>query len=91
MNYTILYVTGFVFLSLIADIQPFYFQKKPILTAQEVEIIEMLCNGYTQKEMASVLNVSHSTIRKNCANLYKKIGAKSSSEAVFIAFRENLI
>ena len=48
--------------------------KKAKLTSREIEICNMVKNGITSKEIASLLNISFLTIEKHRINIRRKLG-----------------
>lgn len=56
--------------------------KKIKLTQQERKIYNFIINGDSNKEIASKLNVSVSTIKTHINNIYKKIGISSRTELI---------
>lgn len=53
---------------------------KQKLTKRESEITELIVNGFTCKEIARKLALSHRTIEVHKANLMKKLGVRSKAE-----------
>ncbi len=54
--------------------------RKIELTPQEKNIYQLIKQGYSNKEIASELNVSVSTIKTHINNIYKKEGISSRKE-----------
>jgi len=52
------------------------------LTRREQEILEALSQGYSNKEIASRLNVSFDTVRTHLRHIYEKVHVNSRSGAV---------
>ena len=55
------------------------------LSKREMEILVYLCRGMTRKEMAVNCYVTLSTVNSMLKNIYNKLGAANSAEAVRIA------
>ncbi len=53
-----------------------------MLTAREREVLELICKGMTDAEIAQSLNLSRNTVRNHVASLYSKIGVNRRSAAV---------
>ncbi len=53
-----------------------------MLTAREREVLEGICKGLTDAEIAGALGLSRNTVRNHVANLYSKIGVNRRSAAV---------
>jgi len=60
-------------------------------TPRELEVLELLTNGASNKEVARILTVSEETIKTHLKHLYEKLGASDRAQAVAIALRQNLI
>ena len=61
------------------------------LTSREREIVQMLSEGKTSKEVASVLGISVKTVETHRANLMRKLGIHSLSDLVRYAVRNQII
>jgi LuxR family transcriptional regulator, maltose regulon positive regulatory protein len=60
------------------------------LTAREIEVLRRLTSSRSLSEIASELYLSPNTIKTHTTTLYRKLGARSRSEAVKIG-RERLL
>ena len=56
------------------------------LTKRELEVLCKMAEGYTQKEIADLLFVSRYTVNSHAQHIYEKTGARSSANAVFMAY-----
>lgn len=61
------------------------------LTARERQVLAMLAQGRTNREIAAELFVSSRTVGSHVSNLLGKLGARTRSEAAAIAHRERLL
>lgn len=61
------------------------------LTAREQEILEMMMEGLSNKEIALCLNVSTHTVKFHISSVLGKLGASSRTEAITIGLRRGLI
>ncbi|MEA1902054.1 MAG: response regulator transcription factor [Actinomycetota bacterium] len=61
------------------------------LTGREVEILSLVGEGKTSREIADELYISENTVRNHVRNILDKLGMKSRFEAVNWAHREGLI
>jgi DNA-binding NarL/FixJ family response regulator len=61
------------------------------LTAREMEVLELLAEGFANQAIADRLSVSHNTVRNHVQNLLTKLHAHSRLEAVATAARQGLI
>jgi two-component system response regulator NreC len=61
------------------------------LTEREMEILQMIAEGFTNKEIASKLVVSPSTVHSHRANLLQKLHLSSRRELVQYAIKHGLL
>jgi DNA-binding NarL/FixJ family response regulator len=47
------------------------------ITKKEVEVLNYICNGMTNKEIAKKLFISEQTVKSHCNHLFKKFGVSS--------------
>jgi DNA-binding CsgD family transcriptional regulator len=57
------------------------------LTARELQVLRLIVDGGTNKEIARELTVSERTIARHITNLYAKIDARSKADATAYALR----
>jgi len=61
------------------------------LTSREREIVQLLSEGKSSKEVASTLNISVKTAETHRANVMRKLDIHSVSELVRYAVRNQII
>ena len=61
------------------------------LTAREREILQLLAEGKTTKEAATILNLSLKTAETHRARLMRKLDIHNASELVLYAVRNNIV
>lgn len=61
------------------------------LTDREQEVLEMICKGYSNVEIASFLGVSSRTVDGFRARLFEKTGAKNAPNLVMFAIKNGLV
>ncbi|PJJ70560.1 DNA-binding NarL/FixJ family response regulator [Diaminobutyricimonas aerilata] len=61
------------------------------LTGRELEILELLCEGLSNQEMATRLFIEPSTVKYHVAGLLAKIGARDRLQAVVWAFQNGVV
>ena len=61
------------------------------LTAREQEVLEMMMEGLSNKEIAMCLNVSSHTVKFHISSVLAKLGASTRTEAITIGLRRGLI
>lgn len=62
-----------------------------LLTAREKEIIQLLAEGKSNKEVATVLNVSPYTVETHRMHLMQKLNLHNTAEIVLYAVRKKII
>ena len=60
-------------------------------TVKELEILQHVSNGFTNREIASALSVSPKTIEYHLTSIYRKSHASSRVEAVRFGIKKGLI
>jgi DNA-binding NarL/FixJ family response regulator len=61
------------------------------LTEKETEVLTELARGYSYKEVAQRLDISHHTVADHVKAIYRKLSVNSRSEAVFEAMQSGLL
>jgi DNA-binding NarL/FixJ family response regulator len=61
------------------------------LTAREFEVLQLLAEGISNKELAQRLEVSEHTVKFHVNSIFRKLGAQSRTQAVVRASRLGLI
>lgn len=62
-----------------------------LLTDREKQVLQLLANGKSNKEVAVLLDVSVYTVETHRANLMQKLGLHNTAEIVLYAVRKKLI
>ena len=62
----------------------------PQLTPREREVIQLLAEGKSSKEVASLLNLSTKTAETHRSNIFQKLGTSSRAAAASFAVREGI-
>jgi DNA-binding CsgD family transcriptional regulator len=55
------------------------------LTARQVEILRLVADGSTNRQIARALTISEGTTRTHLANIYTKLGASNRTQALAVA------
>ncbi|MHB2029467.1 MAG: LuxR C-terminal-related transcriptional regulator [Acidimicrobiales bacterium] len=79
------------FSSLLSEMRRSPDQKTQLLTARELEVLQLLAQGRSTEKIADELFISINTVRNHVANILNKLNVHSKLEAVAIAAREGLI
>ena len=61
------------------------------LTERELEVLSLVAEGMTDREVAQVLSIATSTAKNHVSNILQKLDASNRTAAVTIAYRQNLI
>src|SRR5205807_7894897 len=61
------------------------------LTHRELEVLQMIVDGKSNKEIASVLNLSVNTVAVHRANIMNTLGIHKTAELVVYAIRSGLV
>jgi DNA-binding NarL/FixJ family response regulator len=61
------------------------------LTGRELQILEMLAQGSTNKQIARALDISDNTVRHHVNNIMDKLQVSDRTEAVAIAIRRGVL
>lgn len=66
-------------------------QDKDVLTRRERQVVQLLAEGKSTKEVATVLDLSVKTAETHRSNIMSKLGLHSVSELVLYAVRNNIV
>ena len=61
------------------------------LTGREREVLRLIADGYSSKEIAALLGVSHKTVETHRTNLMDKVGIRKVTGLVRLAIRDGLV
>jgi DNA-binding NarL/FixJ family response regulator len=61
------------------------------LTAREQEVVKLVAEGYTNKQIAEALVISEKTVERHRANILEKLGMRDRVELTRYAIRQGLI
>ncbi|NVK84944.1 MAG: response regulator transcription factor [Cytophagia bacterium] len=61
------------------------------LTSRELEVLELICQEFTAKEIADKLFISHRTVEGHRKNLIEKLGVKNTAGLIVKAIKEGII
>jgi DNA-binding NarL/FixJ family response regulator len=64
---------------------------KEDLTARELEVLQLICDGYRNKQIAERLSIAETTVNFHIKNIVDKLGANDRTHAVTIAVRRGLL
>jgi len=61
------------------------------LTTRELEVLELIRDGYRNKQVAQQLGIAETTVNFHIKNIVSKLGANDRTHAVTIALRRGLL
>jgi len=65
-------------------------QEPESLTAREIEVLRMICDGLANKEIAGQLRISEKTVKSHVSTILDKFGLQSRTQAALHAWRLGL-
>jgi RNA polymerase sigma factor (sigma-70 family) len=65
--------------------------KRTQLSPREKEILQLLADGFRNREIARELGISENTVRNHIFNLLEKLGTTHRTEAVAMAIQQGLV
>jgi len=66
-------------------------EQNSLLTERELEILQMMASGASNKEIARGLSISSHTVKTHVSNIYQKLEVSDRAEAVAKALREGIL
>jgi DNA-binding CsgD family transcriptional regulator/ArsR family metal-binding transcriptional regulator len=61
------------------------------ITAREAEVLRLLTEGFTNKEIAEILKVSHNTVKSHVVHIFDKLGVNDRTQAAVWAAQNELV
>jgi DNA-binding CsgD family transcriptional regulator len=61
------------------------------LSARELEVLGLVAEGKTSREIAAALTISQHTVRRHLENTFAKLGVKSRAAAIAYAYEHDLL
>jgi DNA-binding NarL/FixJ family response regulator len=61
------------------------------LSDREIEVLQQICKGHSNQEIANVLHISKRTVDKHRANLLEKTNCRNTASLVMYALKNKLI
>jgi DNA-binding NarL/FixJ family response regulator len=61
------------------------------LTPREREVLALMANGGTNRQIATSLEISEQSVKNHISNLLRKLGARNRTEAAAVARRDGLV
>lgn len=66
-------------------------EPRPELTSREIQILSLLAEGKSKKEIARELGISVSTVVTHVGNIYEKLNAQNAPAAIAKGFRTGIL
>jgi DNA-binding NarL/FixJ family response regulator len=63
----------------------------PVLTAREEQVLKLIANGLSNREISCNLAISESTVENHIHHIYTKLGISNRAQAVAYAFQSRII
>ena len=65
--------------------------KEERLSYREIEVLEMVCKGFSNQEVAKHLFLSEKTVKNHLTNVFRKIGVADRTQAVLYAIKNKIV
>jgi len=65
--------------------------KEERLSYREIEVLEMVCKGLSNQEVAKKLFLSEKTVKNHLTNVFRKIGVADRTQAVLYAIKHKIV
>jgi DNA-binding NarL/FixJ family response regulator len=63
----------------------------PSLTSREEDVLKLVAQGCSNKEICLALNITEKTVKAHVGNIFRKIGVNSRTQATLYALRVGLV
>lgn len=63
----------------------------PLLTDRENQILNLIADGLTNREISGSLSISESTVENHIHHIYEKLGVSRRAQAVGYVFRVKIV
>ena len=61
------------------------------LSGREIEVLQLIAEGAANKEIATKLSITQSTVKTHATHIFEKLGVNTRTEAVTDALRRGII
>ena len=65
--------------------------KRATMTDRQIDILRLLAVGKTNRQIGSQLDIAENTVRVHLSAIFKNLGVKTRTEAVFVAVRNGMV
>jgi DNA-binding NarL/FixJ family response regulator len=66
-------------------------EEVPLLSEREMEVLQLICKGYSNIKIGSTLNISDRTVERHKTNLIEKTQSENTLNLVIFAFKHKLV
>jgi len=66
-------------------------ENKPLLTAREIEVLELLAKGMRNKEIGNALHIVEETVRAHIRSIFLKLNVHDRTAALAVALRRGIV
>ncbi|MEG6585021.1 response regulator transcription factor [Dendrosporobacter sp. 1207_IL3150] len=66
-------------------------RKEERLTYREIEVLELICQGMSNQEIAQKLYLSEKTVKNHLTNIFRKINVTDRTQAVLYALKNKIV
>jgi DNA-binding NarL/FixJ family response regulator len=66
-------------------------QKRPVLSRREMEVLQLLVRGRSNKEIASALFVTEDTVKAHLKTIFVKLDVQDRTDAAITAIRKGIV
>ena len=91
VNAGLVVTTAAALAQLLPDAPPFAEDLTEPLSVRELQVLDLLAEGLSNKLLAHRLSISEHTVKTHVASIFAKLGASSRTEAVSRAVRRGLV
>ena len=61
------------------------------ISHRELEVLALVSEGYTNKEVAHILDIKYQSVKNHMQHLQKKLDVRNANEALIVSLQMNLI
>lgn len=72
------------------SVENYQVEERGILTKREFEILKLVSNGYSNRNIADELKVSEKTVKNHLSSIFRKIEVSDRTQAAIYAIRNNI-
>jgi DNA-binding NarL/FixJ family response regulator len=64
---------------------------RPDLSGRELEVLELVVNGMSNKEIAGALNIAEHTVKNHVKSIFDKLGVADRTQAATVAIQRGIV